>query len=477
MADQIRATPRNSLAALLSDAINSGVGYMKSPQRTQQLQGLGRLIESTGIPYTVESLSYDPSGRGLFTGAGGLGGTTRMRPEALEAAMTVAPMVGPAARAGTQAAMATGRAGERVAERVVPQIMERGGMGANILQGLSNRTISPLDVYHGTPHRLPPTERNPLGEFDASKIGTGEGAQAYGYGIYTAEAPAVARGYADRLGANIISVDGKPMDFNDPVHIAASIISDPNNAGLPGKQLANAIRYDPKGIVPYGAESKVEEIAKALESGNLPKFTNQKGNFYKADLPDEQIAKMMDLDKPLIKQPYVMNALQSEAEQRVRQRLLVDIENDIRTAMPAPNIGNDYMSLFSDSNIEINKNIQKQALEKLSAINIKPLVEKELNSMKPIDMNWNITGKEYYEYLSKTQGSPEQASAMLQKQGVTGNLYLDELSRSTTEKGTRNFVVFPNEEKSIRILERNGETVANPFYSDPFGNTIPDTTR
>jgi hypothetical protein len=103
MADQIRATPRNSLAALLSDAINSGVGYMKDPRRTQQLQGLGRLIESTGIPYTAESLSYDPSGRGLFTGAGGLGGTTRMRPQALEAAMTVAPFVAPANRALMQA--------------------------------------------------------------------------------------------------------------------------------------------------------------------------------------------------------------------------------------------------------------------------------------------------------------------------------------------------------------------------------------
>jgi hypothetical protein len=103
MADEIRATPRNSLAALLSDAINSGVGYMKDTRRTQQLQGLGRLIESTGIPATVENLSYDPSGRGLFTGAGGLGGTTRMRPEALEAAMNVAPMVGPANRGLMQA--------------------------------------------------------------------------------------------------------------------------------------------------------------------------------------------------------------------------------------------------------------------------------------------------------------------------------------------------------------------------------------
>lgn len=38
----------------------------------------------------------------------------------------------------------------------------------------SNPVISQIDVYHGTPHRFPATEANPLGEFDASKIGTGE---------------------------------------------------------------------------------------------------------------------------------------------------------------------------------------------------------------------------------------------------------------------------------------------------------------
>jgi hypothetical protein len=44
-----------------------------------------------------------------------------------------------------------------------------------------------IDVYHGSPHRFE--------EFDASKIGTGEGAQAYGHGIYLAESPKVAEGY------------------------------------------------------------------------------------------------------------------------------------------------------------------------------------------------------------------------------------------------------------------------------------------
>jgi hypothetical protein len=343
--------------------------------------------------------------------------------------MTVAPMVGPAARLANRGLMATGRAGEQLAERVVPQIMERGGLPAEIMQGMSRGTVSPLDVYHGSPHRFPPTARNPLGEFDASKIGTGEGAQVYGHGIYTAEAQGVGRGYADRLGSNIISVDGKPMDFNDPVHIAASILSDPNNAGLPGKQLANAIRYDPKGIVPYGAESKVEEIAKALESGNLPKFTNQKGNFYKADLPDEQIAKMLDWDTPLNEQP-----------KQIQESIRI-LTNQAKEDAANPNAMYG-MATWSD---RTSKRISPEMID-------------------------SMDGAAIHEMLQKVYGND--LSNKLNELGIPGIKYFDESSREVG-KGTRNFVVFPGEEKSMRILERNGETAASPFYQDPFM----DTTR
>lgn len=98
MTDQIRATPRNPFFGLFSDAINLPLDYMSDPRRTQQMQGMASFIRGTGVPSTLENLSYDPSGRGLFTGAGGLGGTTRLRPEVFDAAMTVAPFVGPAAR-------------------------------------------------------------------------------------------------------------------------------------------------------------------------------------------------------------------------------------------------------------------------------------------------------------------------------------------------------------------------------------------
>ena len=47
-------------------------------------------------------------------------------------------------------------------------------------------------AWHGSPHKFD--------EFDMSKIGTGEGAQAYGHGLYAAENPKVAREYANMLG-------------------------------------------------------------------------------------------------------------------------------------------------------------------------------------------------------------------------------------------------------------------------------------
>lgn len=50
-----------------------------------------------------------------------------------------------------------------------------------------------LDAYHGTPHEFM--------QFDLSRIGTGEGAQSYGHGIYLAENPEVAGEYRDKLSA------------------------------------------------------------------------------------------------------------------------------------------------------------------------------------------------------------------------------------------------------------------------------------
>lgn len=62
------------------------------------------------------------------------------------------------------------------------------GEGGGGLAGTVSRVAR---AYHGSPHRFD--------EFDISKIGTGEGAQAYGRGLYFAENEDVARAYRDKL--------------------------------------------------------------------------------------------------------------------------------------------------------------------------------------------------------------------------------------------------------------------------------------
>lgn len=55
------------------------------------------------------------------------------------------------------------------------------------IQRVAKKIPNPIKAYHGSPH-----------DFDAfsmEKIGTGEGAQAYGHGLYFAENPAVAQSY------------------------------------------------------------------------------------------------------------------------------------------------------------------------------------------------------------------------------------------------------------------------------------------
>lgn len=69
-------------------------------------------------------------------------------------------------------------------------------MAAAPLIAKALRATSPMDnaiVWHGSPHKFD--------RFDSSKIGTGEGSQAFGHGMYLAEDPKVAKSYIDSRGS------------------------------------------------------------------------------------------------------------------------------------------------------------------------------------------------------------------------------------------------------------------------------------
>ena len=394
--DTLSATPRNEYLGALADLIAQSY----SPERTQQMQGTARFLSMPAISQTLDRLSY---GEPLTTGAGGLGGTTRIRPEALEAAMAVAPAAQPAtmatlqaARAARQAAMKAGMAGERYAERVVPQIMERGGLPAEMLNAMANRTVSPLDVYHGTPHRFPATARNPLGEFDASKIGTGEGAQVYGHGLYVAENPAVAKEYQNQLGTQM---KYKGEQFYDPIvgrktgttgniELDDYLLSYLGDTGVIRKELLTAAKEmrsanNPQALKEYQAlMGELRKVRSDVTAANT-------GSLYKVDLPDEQIAKMLDYDKTWKQQP-----------QNVQDAINVD----------------KLLKYYGTDDISTSQVL----------------------------------------YHAKQNMSPAAFAEFLRSKGVPGVKYLDEKSRAAGE-GTRNFVVFPGEEKSMTILERQGK--------------------
>ena len=380
---QMRATPRNQLLGLLSDVIAKGY----SPERTQQMQGLSKFLGAQEVSQTLDRLSY---GEPLTTGAGGIGGTTRVRPEALDAAMAamnLAPLVGPTARVAGKAAAAGAKALGPTAAAMGENYMGRMGM------------MPQLDVYHGTPHTLPPTPRNPLGEFDASKIGTGEGAQAYGQGIYTAEAKDVARTYsADRayVGA---SMSGKPLPINydDPAWIAQKTVDE---LGDPAKAKAHlemvqrtAAKYQPP-----ETKAAVQGAIDLISAGKV----GTKGNLYKVDLPDEMIAKMLDYDKPLSKQDPAVRKMITES-------------------FPSGYINGVY---------------------------IDP-VKSQLTGKALLDQLSMISNK-------RNEPGFRSAETALRQAGIPGIKYLDATSRDAG-KGTRNFVTFPGEEKKMTILERNGQ--------------------
>lgn len=156
-------------------------------------------------------------------------------------------------------------------------------MGMDLLQttvplgGLIGHT-----VYHGSPHKFD--------KFDMSKIGTGEGAQAYGHGLYFAESPGVAKSYSDKLAA----FGGNDPWWKDMVRqrMAAGDSFDDALKRVAGKDQAL-----------YSEMSKI----------GIDDYAKPEGYMYKVDIPDESIPRMLDWDKPLSEQaPEVLQAISNK---------------------------------------------------------------------------------------------------------------------------------------------------------------------
>lgn len=126
-------------------------------------------------------------------------------------------------------------------------------------------------VWHGSQHKFD--------KFDSSRIGSGEGAQSYGHGLYFAESPRVAKSYQEALGA------GKGNSDADTIARALDVAG-----GDASKAAAILEQRAVYANIPGGKE-RLLSLAENVRSGADPR-----GAMYKADLSDAAIQKMLDWD-------------------------------------------------------------------------------------------------------------------------------------------------------------------------------------
>jgi hypothetical protein len=241
-----------------------------------------------------------------------------------------------------RAADIVGESGGRAAESAIPEPM--------------------FSLWHGSPHELV--------AFDPSKIGTGEGHQAYGHGFYLAEARGVAETYSE---SNLMLSPRARMVLDD--------------AGGDVKKAA--------ALADQRAATQPEFRAAADELASV-----KPGNIYEVQIPISAKDRMLDWDKPL-------------GEQTPAVRAAVE-----RAGYTPPD--------------------------------------------PAMTMGEFISGKQ-------REGFAPYLADDLSNAGIPGVKYLDQMSRSGGE-GSRNYVVFPGNERLLRIASRNDAPLAREG-----SNTLPDS--
>lgn len=269
-----------------------------------------------------------------------------------------------------------GNAVQRAAEEAVPAI-ERG-----------------IVAYHGSPHSFD--------RFDMSKIGTGEGAQAYGHGLYFADKEDVAKQYREFLSS-------RNNDLTDPGNLAASLLyrtpeGTREAAVREARTVLNSIdrmpaayKHDP------GVKERTQKALELLQSGaELPK---QGGSMYQVRINADP-EHFLDYEKPLSEQsPVVQQLLQKIPAAPDRASWPHITGNDLHEQLRVDAMGDDA-----------------------------------------------FMGSSGYRMQRRNEAAVDVAKS-LREAGIPGIKYLDQGSRSAGE-GSRNYVVF--DDKLVEIMKKYG---------------------
>jgi hypothetical protein len=253
-----------------------------------------------------------------------------------------------------------------------------------------------IRAYHGSPHDFD--------RFDASKIGTGEGHQVYGRGLYFAGSEDVADTYRRSVSALQRTPKEDALEFWRR-HVERT--DNPRNAVQYAIDDAEESMQEAAGIPQ--AEQRWREIVRHLyELDYRQPVPKRPGNMYEVEIAHPESA-LLDYDNPM--------------GQGIASRLTP--------------------TLHSGLDRGIRERLGMGQLARHSA-NLRRMQEDA--SLAP--------GQLLYDGLSADLGSVS-ASKKLMDAGIPGIRYFDQMSRGKGQ-GTHNYVMFPGTEDSIRILRKYG---------------------
>jgi len=275
------------------------------------------------------------------------------------------------------------------------------GAGADVLHALAGQAPPSryIRAYHGSPHDFD--------AFDASKIGTGEGNQAYGYGLYFAQNENVADAYRSALSgpysAALAPADDLPRFFA-PGNVVPSFSGKdkvlqfiPGPEGEPWRWSVEVIAVDNAGNPKPYERPRIHRTHPSLKAADafFGREPRRPGRGYEVEIGHPEEA-LLDYDAPISRQPKIV------------QKLFGDF------AMDRPGDGG--------------------------------RIYRDIATRHGEAFDDDVTG-----VLANLEASKE-----LLSEGIPGVRYLDQHSRGIVGQGTRNYVMFPGTEDQIRILRKHG---------------------
>lgn len=267
--------------------------------------------------------------------------------------------------------------------------------------------IGALTAWHGTPHAI-------KGAFDISKVGTGEGAQVYGHGMYFAENPKVAASYQESVKnrEGIKALQDQILDLNSKQKLATT------------REEADKF---------LNAQNDLIEKRNAIE--------NHSGNLYKVDIPDEYIPTMMEWDKSLGEQsPFVKKAVNSLKKQ-ITPQMMDELGGDLNVLFGKDVSPAQFLNTWEIIHPESKIGIGEEMLNKVGVKGVKYLdnFSRDFRMLTPEE---STSGKYV---VGKWPGNEEQK-------------YFDNLQEAQDyfkQNQTHNFVVF--DPSTVKILEENSK--------------------